>query len=76
MKKKLVVVTTDMEIELVMFVDANKLANTREAVSIARKKYYEISIHTPHAGSDSKNHIFINKYRIIFVQYCRNIISI
>lgn len=38
MKKKLVVVTTDMEIELVMFVDANKLANTREAVSIARKK--------------------------------------
>ena len=36
----------------------------------------KISIHTPHAGSDSKNHTFINKYGIIFVQYCRNIISI
>ena len=46
MKKKLVVVTTDMEIELVMFVDANKLANTREAVSIARKKYYEEDCHS------------------------------
>lgn len=46
MKKKLVVVTTDMEIELVMFVDANKLANTREAVSIARKKYYELKLRT------------------------------
>lgn len=46
MKKKLVIVTTDMEIELAMFVDANKLANTREAVSIAREKYYEEDCHS------------------------------
>lgn len=41
MKKKLVIVTTDMEIELAMFVDANKLTNTRKAISDAREKYYE-----------------------------------
>lgn len=41
MDKKLVIVTTDMEIELAMFVDATKVTNTRKAVSDARKKYYE-----------------------------------
>lgn len=41
MKKKLVIVTTDMEIELAMLVDANKLTNTRKAISDAREKYYE-----------------------------------
>lgn len=40
MKKKLVIVTTDMEIELAMFVDATKLTNTREAIAEAREKYY------------------------------------
>lgn len=40
MKKKLVIVTTDMEIELAMFVDATKLTNTREAIAEARDRYY------------------------------------
>ena len=40
MKKKLVIVTTDMEIELAMFVDASKLTNTREAIAEARDRYY------------------------------------
>ena len=38
MKKTLVIVTTDMEIELAMFVDATKLTNTREAIAEAREK--------------------------------------
>lgn len=39
--KKLVIVTTDMEIELAMFVDSTKLEPTRQAISEARKEYYE-----------------------------------
>lgn len=41
MRKKLVIVTTDMGIELAMFVDAAKLEPTRQAVSEARKKYHD-----------------------------------
>lgn len=40
MNKKLVIVTTDMEIELAMFVDIKKLALTRQAIAEARNKYY------------------------------------
>lgn len=39
--KRLVIVTTDTEIELAMFVDASKLEPTEQAISEARKKYYE-----------------------------------
>lgn len=46
MKKKLVIVTTDMEIELAMFVDATKITNTREAISEAREKYYAEECHS------------------------------
>lgn len=40
MKKELVIVTTDMEIELAMFVDVTKLTDTQEAVKEARERYY------------------------------------
>jgi hypothetical protein len=46
MNKKLVIVTTDMEIELAMFVDASKLTNTREAIAETREKYYEEDCHS------------------------------
>lgn len=46
MKKKLIIVTTDMEIELAMFVDATKITNTRKAISIAREKYYDEDCHS------------------------------
>lgn len=41
MKRKLVIVTTDMEIELAMFVDGTKLTKVRNVVEKAREKYYE-----------------------------------
>lgn len=46
MKKKLIIVTTDMEIELAMFVDETKLTNTREAITKARNKYYNEECHS------------------------------
>ena len=46
MKKKLVIITTDMEIELAMFVDATKLTNTREAIAEARDRYYSEECHS------------------------------
>ncbi len=46
MNKKLVIVTTDMEIELAMFVDATKLTNTREAIAKARNRYYNGEYHS------------------------------
>lgn len=46
MKKKLVIVTTDMEIELAMFVDATKLTNTESAVAEARERYYAEENHS------------------------------
>lgn len=46
MNKKLVIITTDMEIELAMFVDETKLIDTREAVAKARDKYYGEKYHS------------------------------
>ncbi len=46
MNKKLVIVTTDMEIELAMFVDVTKLVNTRKAVEEAKDKYYDGEYHS------------------------------
>ena len=40
MNKKLVIVTTDMEIDFAMYVEANKLTNTKEAIAEAREKYW------------------------------------
>lgn len=40
MDKKLVIITTDMEIELAMFVDAGRLEDTREVVAKAKDRYY------------------------------------
>lgn len=45
MEKKLVIITTDMEIELAMFVEATKLKSTREAIKKARNKYYNREYH-------------------------------
>lgn len=41
MNKKLIIVTTDTEIELAMFVDIKKLEPTRQAIAEARNKCYE-----------------------------------
>ncbi len=46
MNRKLVIVTTDMEIELAMFVDATKLVDTRKAVEEAKDKYYDEECHS------------------------------
>ena len=46
MKKKLVIVTTDMEIELAMFVDATKIVDTRDVVEEAKEKYYDGEFHS------------------------------
>lgn len=40
MNKKLVIVTTDMEIELAMFVDSTKIVDTRDIIEEVREKYY------------------------------------
>lgn len=46
MNKKLVIVTTDMEIELAMFVDATKIVDTRDVVEEAKEKYYDGEFHS------------------------------
>jgi hypothetical protein len=46
MNKKLVIVTTDMEIELAMFVDKNKINDVRKAVTEAKDKYYNEQCHS------------------------------
>jgi len=46
MNKKLVIVTTDMEIELAMFVDATKLTDTKEAIEKSRNRYYDGKYHS------------------------------
>ena len=46
MNKKLVIVTTDMEIELAMFVDSTKIVDTRDVIEEARKKYYDGEFHS------------------------------
>ena len=40
MDKKLVIVTTDMEIDFAMYVEANKLTNTKEAIAEARDIFW------------------------------------
>ena len=40
MDKKLVIVTTDMEIDFAMYVESNKLTNTEEAIKEARELYW------------------------------------
>lgn len=64
MKKKLVIVTTDMKIELAMFVNSDKLIQTRDAVEKARERYYAEDYH-----SESFNDVLSNvmvKYGIEF----------
>lgn len=41
MNKKLIIVTTDMEIEFVMFVDAVKIKEVKNIIEYARQKHYE-----------------------------------
>lgn len=65
MKKKLVIVTTDMEIELAMFVDATKLTNTREAIAEARDRYYYGGEHRSQLFDDVLSDV-MNEYGIVF----------
>lgn len=65
MKKKLVIVITDMEIELAMFVDATKLTNAREAIAEARDRYYYGGGYRSQLFDDVLSDV-MNKYNIEF----------
>lgn len=65
MKKKLVIVTTDKEIELAMFVDASKLTNARKAIAEARNRYYDGGEHRSQLFDDVLSDA-MNEYDIAF----------